>query len=257
MGTRSGTPQPAVRRRQQAPCRGQIESTSGTLLTITGLSDYSADLTAYNLQIDEIHTYYAGTTPVLVHNSCTPNPFRGTNMSDEDSLAYHYAAHGDGRTIEQYARGAQAFADNPTGKPSSVLLKDGTTGTRYRTRGGRGGILDSNGDLLVQVMSRDSFLDAYHRWLGSPFPSGSDDDGLDEIHAQLAYADAMVADSAIPLAKDLRPSGNVPDRVRVELRAAMARLDGYIAGADQEIKGLALTYREYAQLLQVVIDELG
>lgn len=34
----------------------------------------SADLTVYNLTIDGIHTYYAGTTPTLVHNSCGPNP---------------------------------------------------------------------------------------------------------------------------------------------------------------------------------------
>ncbi len=39
-------------------------------LTITGERVYDQDLTAYNLQIDGIHTYYAGTTAVLVHNSC-------------------------------------------------------------------------------------------------------------------------------------------------------------------------------------------
>jgi hypothetical protein len=106
-------------------------------------------------------------------------------------------------------------------------------------------------------MNRHSFLSAYQRWVDTPFPSGSEDDGLDEIHAQLAYADAMVADSAVPLAKDLRPSGNVPDQVRVELRAAIARLDGYIAGVDQDLKQLALAYRQFAELLQGVIDELS
>ncbi len=43
------------------------------MLTITRLTTYRADLTAYNLQIDQIHTYYAGATPVLVHNSCGPD----------------------------------------------------------------------------------------------------------------------------------------------------------------------------------------
>jgi hypothetical protein len=38
------------------------------------LTVYSADITAYNLQIGNIHTYYAGTTPVLVHNSCGEPP---------------------------------------------------------------------------------------------------------------------------------------------------------------------------------------
>ncbi len=127
----------------------KIETADGALLTITGLTTYTADLTAYNLQIHQIHTYYAGATPVLVHNSCTPNPFRGTNMSDEDSLAYHYGKHGAGRSIDQYAQDAQAFADNPTGTTSSVNLDDGTTGTRYRTRGGPGGILDSNGNVVT------------------------------------------------------------------------------------------------------------
>ena len=48
----------------------EVETTSGALLTITALTTYSTKLIAYNLQIDQIHTYYAGTTPVLVHNSC-------------------------------------------------------------------------------------------------------------------------------------------------------------------------------------------
>ena len=43
---------------------------NGQLLAITGERIYDQDLTAYNLQIDGIHTYYAGNTPVLVHNSC-------------------------------------------------------------------------------------------------------------------------------------------------------------------------------------------
>jgi hypothetical protein len=107
------------------------------------------------------------------------------------------------------------------------------------------------------MMNRDSFLDAYQRWNETPFPSGSEDDGLDEIHAQLAYADAMVAESAIPIAKNSYPSGNVPDQVRLELRAALHRVDAYIADPDQAHKLLALTYRHYAELLQDVLNELG
>jgi len=45
---------------------------NGQLLAVTGERIYDQDLTAYNLQIDGIHTYYAGGTPVLVHNSCDP-----------------------------------------------------------------------------------------------------------------------------------------------------------------------------------------
>ncbi len=127
----------------------KIETSNGELITIARVTDYRDDLTAYNLQIDQIHTYYAGTTAVLVHNSCKPNPFRGTNMADEESLNFHYARHGAGRSIEQYASDAQAFAENPTGKTSSVILRDGTTGIKYRTPGSPGGILDGNGNLIT------------------------------------------------------------------------------------------------------------
>ncbi|WP_159807147.1 polymorphic toxin-type HINT domain-containing protein [Cellulomonas citrea] len=48
----------------------QVRQTDGTPLTIQTTRVYDADLTAYNLTVDDIHTYYAGTTPVLVHNSC-------------------------------------------------------------------------------------------------------------------------------------------------------------------------------------------
>lgn len=48
----------------------QIETKNGSLLAVSGLRTYSANLTAYNLQVNEVHTYYAGATPVLVHNSC-------------------------------------------------------------------------------------------------------------------------------------------------------------------------------------------
>jgi hypothetical protein len=68
--------------------------------------------------------------------------------SDVRSMISH-GRHGAGRSIDQYARDAQAFADNPTGTTSSVRLADGTTGRRYRTRGGPGGILDSNGNVIT------------------------------------------------------------------------------------------------------------
>jgi RHS repeat-associated protein len=59
----------------------KIETSNGQLITITALTGYSADLTAYNLQISTIHTYYAGSTPVLVHNSCDPMSFNQMNQA--------------------------------------------------------------------------------------------------------------------------------------------------------------------------------
>lgn len=48
-----------------------IKTDTGEHITIAWLATHSGNLTAYNLQIGKIHTYYAGTTPVLVHNSCS------------------------------------------------------------------------------------------------------------------------------------------------------------------------------------------
>jgi RHS repeat-associated protein len=50
----------------------QLREPDGQLIRISRTRDYQADLTAYNLTISGIHTYYvlAGHSPVLVHNSC-------------------------------------------------------------------------------------------------------------------------------------------------------------------------------------------
>ena len=42
----------------------------GQSLKIISVRVHGEDLTAYNLEIEGIHTYYAGETPVLVHNDC-------------------------------------------------------------------------------------------------------------------------------------------------------------------------------------------
>lgn len=65
----------------------QVLSDNGQTLTINAEHVYDRTLTAYNLQIDGIHTYYAGTTPVLVHNSCGGfDLFHGTDADSADSL---------------------------------------------------------------------------------------------------------------------------------------------------------------------------
>jgi type I site-specific restriction endonuclease len=46
---------------------------------------------------------------------------------------------------------------------------------------------------MIVIMSE---TDAYARWRNEPFPSGST---TDEVHADLAYWDAMVADTVIPI----------------------------------------------------------
>jgi hypothetical protein len=76
--------------------------------------------------------------------------WRGTNMTDQESFAYHYATHGDGLTPLQYAQEAKAWAASPSGQATSVQLADGSSGLRYRTPGGGpGGIVDSNGNIIT------------------------------------------------------------------------------------------------------------
>ena len=53
-----------------------LREIDGRLLAVSATRIYDADVTAFNLTVDEIHTYYAGTTPVLVPNSCGVSLFR-------------------------------------------------------------------------------------------------------------------------------------------------------------------------------------
>jgi hypothetical protein len=46
-----------------------LTATGGTV-AVVGIDAYETQTTVYNLTVDDIHTYYAGDTPVLVHNSC-------------------------------------------------------------------------------------------------------------------------------------------------------------------------------------------
>lgn len=73
----------------------QVREDNGQLITITNVQTFEESVTAYNLTVDGIHTYYAGTTPVLVHNSCLsaadalqdPAALEGLTPSQIDDLA--------------------------------------------------------------------------------------------------------------------------------------------------------------------------
>jgi hypothetical protein len=76
--------------------------------------------------------------------------WRGTNMTDEESFRYHYGKWGKGVSPQQYAEDAGAWARAPSGTSTSVELKDGSPGIRWRTPGGGvGGILDLNGNIIT------------------------------------------------------------------------------------------------------------
>lgn len=80
----------------------KIETSTGRPILIIDLTPYSADLTAYNLQIEQIHTYYAGTTPVLVHNSCGP-----LTTSQATQMAYRVGY----RATTKFVRGQRVFTN--------------------------------------------------------------------------------------------------------------------------------------------------
>jgi len=77
----------------------RVLTSSGKRLFIKAITVFVAVLAAFNLQIDQIHTYYAGATPVLVHNACSPSAKLGQNMEDQgttrpaETAAHHIVAH--------------------------------------------------------------------------------------------------------------------------------------------------------------------
>lgn len=87
-----------------------VETSTNEMIGITALADYTADLTAYNLQIDEMHTYHAGSTPVPVHNSCGPlTASQVTQMAER--VGY--------RATNQTLRGQRVFTNG-----KNYILKD-------------------------------------------------------------------------------------------------------------------------------------
>ena len=74
----------------------QLREANGSLLTITNVAVFDENVTAYNLTVNDIHTYYAGTSSVLVHNSCgepTANNYRGRFTAENPDLPDGYQVH--------------------------------------------------------------------------------------------------------------------------------------------------------------------
>jgi hypothetical protein len=91
----------------------------------------------------------------------------------------------------------------------------------------------------------------YDLLLQAPFPSGSAIDELDAMHAELAYADSMIADSAIPFFTGRR-YGGVPDQVIRELDHVILAAGKLQESEVHEIARLAASYKKYAELLMTV-----
>ncbi|MFF3127582.1 polymorphic toxin-type HINT domain-containing protein [Streptomyces sp. NPDC057908] len=61
-----------------------LRTDTGETVEITGNKSFTKRTKTYNFTVDELHTYYvlAGSTPVLVHNSCGPAAGAGANLSN-------------------------------------------------------------------------------------------------------------------------------------------------------------------------------
>lgn len=92
------------------------------------------------------------------------------------------------------------------------------------------------------------FEHLYADWRGRPFPPGTADDSLDELHADLALADTWVADSVIPYVErgiHQRAQLDVVEELG-KLRNRAVELRGRRDGENAELSD---SYRDYANLL--------
>jgi hypothetical protein len=75
----------------ELPVGDQVLTAGGARLSVTAVVLHEQDLIAYNLSIEDIHTYYAGDAAVLVHNTgaaCPRTLYRnGIEAESAESLA--------------------------------------------------------------------------------------------------------------------------------------------------------------------------
>jgi len=99
----------------------------------------------------------------------------------------------------------------------------------------------------------DELAASYEEWRSRPFPHGSEDDELDEIHADLVLADTWVADIVIPFMD--QGSTRLPAWVvSGELRKIRERAVILRESADEEGGAVADSYLAYADALIDVYD---
>jgi hypothetical protein len=95
----------------------QVSTAAGRAVRIAGLRVYDADVTAYNLTVEGIHTYYAGTTAVLVHNSCGDEAAEAARSLVERTAQKH-ADLGEEHLASYLSEAEQAaYANEPWLKP--------------------------------------------------------------------------------------------------------------------------------------------
>ena len=90
---------------------------------------------------------------------------------------------------------------------------------------------------------------AYARWRGLAFPPGSSSDLVDELHADLAYWDSMVADTVLPVAEHGQPYDSGVVDLDAGLRAVADRIAAVSVAASGAEAALLGQYGDYAAAL--------
>jgi len=92
----------------------------------------------------------------------------------------------------------------------------------------------------------------FFEWLSTPFPQGSENDVLDELHADLAFADSMVASTLMPfIRRGIFEKDPYLDRG--ELLRIIAESKNFQSDSTEERKA-AEKYARYGQTLLAALD---
>lgn len=96
------------------------------------------------------------------------------------------------------------------------------------------------------------FATSYNAWRSTPFPEGSDIDEIDDMHAKLAYVDAMVAEALVAGAGSRGNNFSIPSQALSELHEVIEWSEER-ADVPVEVDQLRRPYRQYAGLLLSLI----
>ena len=85
-----------------------------------------------------------------------------------------------------------------------------------------------------------------------PFPEGTNRDDIDELHAELAYWDSMVAEVVIPMTKGVPYDEGALD-LAVGVEDLLGRIEALRSTADEAGRDVLGSYANYARSLAAVI----
>jgi RHS repeat-associated protein len=91
----------------------QLERAHGGSIQVTIVRRYTAYEHVYNLTVSGVHTFYVGTEPVLVHNSCLNGEVRGKLYETAGDVLESHGMHGAGTAGKVFSAGARSGSTTP------------------------------------------------------------------------------------------------------------------------------------------------